>query len=198
MSSITSSDRLKDDEPPSALRNEDKTDLRNAVASPRHSITSPRRSMTIGRRRSSGTAPPRKSSTFHDGERSVPMGPPRRSMAVGEGAERPEIKPDEPAPGPPPLEYSVAPKWFHLTWFWSLIFIDSVLMPIGLYFGLHYGTDLTPNTVFSIVTAAIGGISILEYFTRLWRLFKKNSTCRVIGGRRAYVSTFTIRLSNTS
>jgi len=176
------------------------------MASPRHSITSPRRSMTItsprrsiniGRRRSSDIAPPRKSSTFHDGERSVPMGPPRRSMAVGEGAERPEIKPDEPAPGPPPLEYSLAPKWFHLTWFWSLIFIDSVLMPIGLYFGLHYGTDLSPNTVFSIVTAAIGGISILEYFTRLWRLFKKNSTCRVIGGRRAYVSTPSIRARQT-
>lgn len=60
-------------------------------------------------------------------------------------------------------------------------------MPLALYFGLWYGTDLSPNTVFSIVTAALGGASIFEYAVRFWRLFKKGSTCRVIGGRRSYV-----------
>ena len=60
-------------------------------------------------------------------------------------------------------------------------------MPLALYFGLWYGTDLSPNTVFSIVTAALGGISIFEYVLRFWHLWKKGSTCRVIGGRRSYV-----------
>ncbi|GAM84697.1 hypothetical protein ANO11243_026960 [Dothideomycetidae sp. 11243] len=68
--------------------------------------------------------------------------------------------------------------------------MDSVFMPIGLYFGLQYGTDLSDNTVFSIVTAALGGVSIIEYVLRFHRLWKKGSTCRVIGGRRWYLDFF--------
>ena len=71
--------------------------------------------------------------------------------------------------------------------FWFLILFDSIVMPLALYFGLWYGTNLSPNTVFSIVTAALGGISIFEYVARFWRLWKKGSNCRVIGGRRSYV-----------
>lgn len=91
-------------------------------------------------------------------------------------------------PGPPSLEYSLNGRWFWIIFFWQLVIIDSVVMPIALYFGLWYGTNLSPNTVFSIVTAALGGVSIIEYFLRFWRLWKKNSRCRVIGGRRKYVS----------
>ncbi|PSK55373.1 hypothetical protein B9Z65_2762 [Elsinoe australis] len=92
----------------------------------------------------------------------------------------------------PSLEYKVLTRSriIFMVIFWSLVITDSVFMPIALYFGLWYGTDLSPNTVFSIVTAAIGGVSILEYFLRFWRLFKKGSTCRVIGGRRAYLDWF--------
>ncbi|KAK5017210.1 hypothetical protein LTR60_001839, partial [Cryomyces antarcticus] len=46
-------------------------------------------------------------------------------------------------------------------------------MPIALYFGLFYGTSLSHNAVFSISTAALGGVSIIEYFLRFWRLWKK-------------------------
>lgn len=86
--------------------------------------------------------------------------------------------------------------------FWSFIVFDSVIMPIALYFGLWYGVGpganeaeglhqkLSANAVFSIVTAAIGGASILEYIVRFWRLYKKNSTCRVIGARRWYLDSF--------
>lgn len=86
--------------------------------------------------------------------------------------------------------------------FWSFIVFDSVIMPIALYFGLWYGVGpgantptekkqvLSANAVFSIVTAAIGGASILEYIVRFWRLFKKTSTCRVIGARRWYLDLF--------
>jgi hypothetical protein len=75
-------------------------------------------------------------------------------------------------------------------------------MPIALYFGLWYGVGpgtntptekkekLSANTVFSIVTAAIGGASILEYFLRFWRLYKKGSVCRVIGAHRWYLDWF--------
>lgn len=51
------------------------------------------------------------------------------------------------------------------------------------------GADtITDNSlVFSISTGALGSVSIAEYFIRFRRLWRKNSTCRVIGARRYYV-----------
>lgn len=96
-------------------------------------------------------------------------------------------------PEPPPLNYSLwARKWSIFFW-WSMILFDSIVMPIALYFGLWYGLtrdQMSANTVFSIVTAALGGASILDYFLRFWRLWKKGSTCRVIGARRMYLDWF--------
>lgn len=93
-------------------------------------------------------------------------------------------------PEPPPLNYLVWPRKWRILGFWSLIVLDCIGMPIGLYFGLRYHTNLSDNTVFSIVTAALGGVSIVEYFLRFWRLFKHNSTCRPIGARRMYLDFF--------
>ena len=96
-------------------------------------------------------------------------------------------------PEPPPLDYSLWDRRWSITFWWTMIVFDSVVMPIGLYFGLWYGTSrstLSANTVFSIVTAALGGASILDYFLRLWRLWKKTSTCRVIGAKRIYLDWF--------
>lgn len=102
-------------------------------------------------------------------------------------------------PEPPPLNYTLYTRKKAIFIFWSFIIFDSVVMPIALYFGLWYGVGpgttkdnevLSANAVFSIVTAAIGGASILEYFIRFWRLYKKDSTCRVIGARRWYLDSF--------
>jgi hypothetical protein len=68
-------------------------------------------------------------------------------------------------------------------------------MPIGMYFGLWYGTTLSPNAVFSISTALLGTVSIVEYFIRFHRLWKKGSTCRVIGAQRFYLDWFHWNLS---
>lgn len=101
---------------------------------------------------------------------------------------------------PPRLGYTIRTRkriWF-IAIFWTIIVFDSVVMPIGLYFGLWYGVGpgnpdderLSANTVFSIVTAAIGGASILEYFVRFWRLYRKDSTCAVLGAHRWYLDWF--------
>lgn len=87
-------------------------------------------------------------------------------------------------PEPPPLDYDMwSRKWFIL-FFWSMVFVDCVATPIILYFTLHYLTSLSNNLVFTVVTAALGGVSIFEYFVRAWRLWKKDSTCRVAGESR--------------
>ncbi|CAI4212048.1 unnamed protein product [Parascedosporium putredinis] len=91
---------------------------------------------------------------------------------------------------PPRLNYTLRTRKMSIFLWWSVIIFDSVVMPIALYFGLWYGVGpaapperqkLSANAVFSIVTAAIGGASILEYFLRMWNLWKKDSDCRVIG-----------------
>lgn len=102
--------------------------------------------------------------------------------------ERPVYEPE-----PPPLNYSLWDRKWFIVFFWSMIVIDVVGQPIALYFGLWHGLtrdQLSANAVFSIVTAAIGGVSIVEYFLRFYRLWKKGSTCRVIGARRMYLDWF--------
>ncbi|KAK1977210.1 hypothetical protein LZ30DRAFT_785062 [Colletotrichum cereale] len=103
---------------------------------------------------------------------------------------------------PPPLSYTLRTRKRAIVCFWILVIFDSVATPIALYFGLWYGVGpgtntptekrqkLGPNAVFSIVTAAVGGASIVEYFVRFRRLWRKASTCRVIGAHRWYLDWF--------
>ena len=156
-----------------------------------------RPSLTMTRRKSSGmgTVPPSKTPTSpnavgqetaveedKEGEAPTDQTPP--SMETLQSSD-PAFEPE-----PPPLNYTLWTRKMSIFIFWSLILIDSIAMPIVLYFCLWYLTDLTPNTVFSIVTAALGGISIFEYFIRFRRLWRKGSTCRVIGARRMYLDWF--------
>ena len=91
---------------------------------------------------------------------------------------------------PPPIGYTLRTRKFAIAFFWTLILIDCIAIPLVLYFCLHYLTNLSPNTVFSISTACLGGVSVVEYFLRFWRLWKKGSNCRVIGARRWYLDWF--------
>jgi hypothetical protein len=99
---------------------------------------------------------------------------------------------------PPPLKYSLRVRRKSIFWFWTLIFVDCILMPIGMYFGMWYGLtrdQLSANAVFSISTALLGTVSIVEYFIRFIRLWRKNSNCRVIGAQRHYLDWFHWNLS---
>jgi len=99
---------------------------------------------------------------------------------------------------PPPLGYSLRSRKKAIVWFWSLIIVDCIFMPIGLYFGMWYGLtrdQLSANAVFSISTALLGTVSIVEYFVRFHRLWKKQSVCRVIGAQRWYLDWFHWNLS---
>ncbi|PSR99231.1 hypothetical protein BD289DRAFT_47564 [Coniella lustricola] len=123
---------------------------------------------------------------------------PEPTSTTASGGSTPELL----EPEPPPLNYTLHTRKKSIFIFWSFIVFDSVVMPIALYFGLWYGVGpgantpthkgevLSANAVFSIVTAAIGGASIVEYAVRFWRLYKKNSTCRVIGAKRWYLDLF--------
>jgi hypothetical protein len=93
----------------------------------------------------------------------------------------------DPLATPPDLNYTLRTRKKSLAIFWALVLIDCIAVPIALYFGLWYGTNLSHNAVFSISTGAIGTVSVVEYFIRFRRLWRKGSHCRVIGARRCYV-----------
>lgn len=88
---------------------------------------------------------------------------------------------------PPPLGYVIRDKKLRILLFWCFILVDCALVPTGLYFVLWYEAgpghqppgSLDANTVLSIVTATIGGTSVMEWAMRCWRLWKKDSDCRV-------------------
>jgi hypothetical protein len=46
---------------------------------------------------------------------------------------------------PPTLNYSLYPRIRYILFFWTLVFIDVICVPLVLYFTLWYKTNLSPN-----------------------------------------------------
>jgi hypothetical protein len=46
---------------------------------------------------------------------------------------------------PPDLNYTLRTRIKWIVFFWTLVVLDCVCMPIALYFGLWYGTNLSHN-----------------------------------------------------
>lgn len=117
--------------------------------------------------------------------------------------------PDAPVvPGPPELPYSLRSRKRSISIFWTLFIIDTLVQPLVLYFTLWYCTNLSHNLgkymcpyqeikpgadiysitpVFTISTAALGGVAVVEYFYRFYNLFKKGSKVRPLNARRSWV-----------
>ncbi|PGH10508.1 hypothetical protein AJ79_05436 [Helicocarpus griseus UAMH5409] len=98
-------------------------------------------------------------------------------------------------PGPPELPYSLRDRKRSITIFWALFVIDTLAQPLILYFTLWYLTDLSHNLVFTISTAALGGVSIAEYFYRFYTLYRKGSTVRPLNARRSWLDFFQINFT---
>ncbi|KAJ5525152.1 hypothetical protein N7494_011802 [Penicillium frequentans] len=96
---------------------------------------------------------------------------------------------------PPPLPYSLHTRKKSIAFFWIIFVLDTLGQPVGLYWGLWYGTNLSHNLVFSIVTACLGGISVFEYFYRLYNLFRKNSRARPLNSQKSRLDFFHINFT---
>ncbi|PBP23303.1 hypothetical protein BUE80_DR005905 [Diplocarpon rosae] len=81
--------------------------------------------------------------------------------------------------GLPSLEYDLASKVWRIMIFWTLVIMDSFAIPIILYFVLNYSTSLSKKQVYYIISLTLFGTLTVEYAQRAWRLWTKNSTCRV-------------------
>ncbi|KAL9057611.1 MAG: hypothetical protein Q9162_002226 [Coniocarpon cinnabarinum] len=135
-------------------------------------------------------ATPNLDSLSSDSSNASNLKPTARDIGTPHATDEPSTDPQEDLSRPPPLNYTLRTRKLAITIFWFFILLDSIGIPLILYFCLHYLTNLSPNAVFSISTGCLGGISIFEYFLRFWRLWRKGSTCRVIGARRWYLDWF--------
>ncbi|OXV11817.1 hypothetical protein Egran_00422 [Elaphomyces granulatus] len=89
---------------------------------------------------------------------------------------------------PPPLPYSLRQRKRSIAFFWTLFVIDTLVQPLVLYFVLRHATSLSLNMVFTISTAALGGVSVFEYFYRLYNLFRGESRARPLNAPKSRVS----------
>ncbi|KAJ5121585.1 uncharacterized protein N7515_009546 [Penicillium bovifimosum] len=96
---------------------------------------------------------------------------------------------------PPPLPYSLRTRKKSIAIFWTIFVVDTLAQPLILYWCLWHLTDLSHNLVFSIVTASLGGVSVFEYFYRLYNLFRKNSRARPLNSRVSWLDFFQINFT---
>ncbi|KAL5042238.1 hypothetical protein BDW71DRAFT_200721 [Aspergillus fruticulosus] len=88
---------------------------------------------------------------------------------------------------PPSLNYCLAKRKFRILTFWLLVFLDSVVFPIGLYYLLSRTTTLSTTNIFTILTMTLFGTFVTESLQRTWLLWKKTSTCRIPSTSRYYL-----------
>jgi len=92
--------------------------------------------------------------------------------------------------GPPPLNYSLYDRKKSIAITWTIISCDSCFLPITLYYTLWFGTTLSHNMVFTIMTAAFGVPTIVNFSRRMYNLLKKDPVCRPIGSKRGWLDFF--------
>ncbi|TWU75013.1 hypothetical protein ED733_006111 [Metarhizium rileyi] len=71
-------------------------------------------------------------------------------------------------------------RW-HLIMFAVFVFVDASLVPIALYYALHYAGHVEGWIIFAVVTTIWGGPTYLEFALRTLRLVKRERFYRPLG-----------------
>lgn len=87
----------------------------------------------------------------------------------------------EDTPGLPRLKYNMMDYKWKLIIVSSLLVIESSLLPIALFYGLWYGTDLRHGIVFAIITAFFGLVTGVEFGLRSLKLILPRDEYRPLG-----------------
>ncbi|KAF7967153.1 hypothetical protein HWV62_35690 [Athelia sp. TMB] len=93
--------------------------------------------------------------------------------------------------GPPPINYSLRARKRAIIISWSIIAVDSCLLPIVMFYALWF-TPLSHSNTFNILSSIFGFPTILQWAKRMWYLCRKDSDCRPLGGARLRVNFFQI------
>lgn len=58
---------------------------------------------------------------------------------------------------------------------WTLLLLDTAVIPLILFYGLWFGSDLDPSYVCVATTSVFGVVSGIEWFFRSWKLITAES-----------------------
>ncbi|OAP62320.1 hypothetical protein AYL99_04523 [Fonsecaea erecta] len=87
---------------------------------------------------------------------------------------------------PPPLPFDLRDHVFSISIFTLLALAECCFVPIGLYYGLTYGTTLRPGLVFAVITSLFGFVSGYEFGMRSWRIMRYGDGYRPLYGSQFF------------
>lgn len=76
--------------------------------------------------------------------------------------------------GPPSLPYNIRDHKLNIIIIWTLLVLDSAILPLALFYPLYYATSLREGIIFAITTSVFGLISGLEWAYRSWQLLSRD------------------------
>ena len=91
---------------------------------------------------------------------------PSTTTIVESGATTPEPK------KLPPLPYSLHDHKLSIGIIWTLLVLDTAILPLALFFPLWYGSTALPWVVIAITSSIFGVISGAEWIYRTWKLWR--------------------------
>lgn len=100
---------------------------------------------------------------------------------------------------PPPLHYTLRTpqRERYMAVFFTLIFIESGVLPLILFYSLRWGAHLNMQANLTIITSFVGTVSGLKIGQRTWQLWfmQGHESRRPIGGGKWGVDTFHILIT---
>ncbi|KAJ3537304.1 hypothetical protein NM688_g6711 [Phlebia brevispora] len=101
--------------------------------------------------------------------------------------------------GPPPLHYNVRTvgKERYIAIFFTLLFVESGVLPLILFYSLQWGAHLSTTKNLAIITSLVGTVSGLKVTQRTYQLLFKSGhdSRRPIGAGRWGLDTTHILVS---
>lgn len=150
-----------------------RADSNDPPASPRLLAHDRRRSSSFFRRASLDNRPA--ADVYYDSRAATKREWRRRATTLQDYYhENPELLPQL------PFTWHRGKKRWRLIFLISLMWIDGCIIPIALYYGLHYG-GVAGWIIFAIVTTIWGGPTYLEFGLRTLKLMKKERFYRPLG-----------------
>lgn len=99
---------------------------------------------------------------------------------------------------PPPLPFDLREHKRMILLFAFLFVTETCFIPEGIYYGLVYGTSVSKNGIFWIITSLIGVFTGLHQALRTWRLLRKPEYRPLNGTPRWYTFDATDMTINTA
>ncbi|QDS71229.1 hypothetical protein FKW77_010442 [Venturia effusa] len=88
------------------------------------------------------------------------------------------------------LPYSLHTRYASIAIAWTVIIIPPVLLNLGLFYGLWYGTRMDRMLVLTLPTAILGVFTVVAIFERIWKLIRPSPEYRPLGSPRYGLDIF--------